>query len=193
MKSLIRDLFLRSVLKSVSISIVHLSKLKCLLLTVKKSEEPLSSALNESDYLVSDSQLGAYLNRSPKTVERYRYKGFIPFRKVKNAVYIKKTDVDDALKIYPFLSGSYFKPVNIQNPVISISVDKEQAGHRFVYLNYQFWNCTLFLDKSYFKDIPLLTDVLILAIYARHRIKPFKISPFDCNPVLNPVYKMLNA
>ncbi len=90
---------------------------------------------------------------------------------------IKKTDVDEAVKIYPLLAGSSKKPVNIKNPLISITVDKEQAGHRFVYLNYQLWNCTLFLEKSYFEDMALLTDVLILAIYARHRIKPFKISP----------------
>jgi hypothetical protein len=189
MKSLIREVLI----KSVSASIDHLSKLKCLLVAFKKSEKPLSADFDEADYLVSDKQLGAYLNKSPKTVERYRYKGYIPYSKIKNSVYIRKTDVDEAVKIYPFLSQPGGKPVNIKNPHISIIVEKEQAGHRFVYLNYQCWNCTLFLEKSYFDDVALLTDVLILTVFARHRIKPFRISPFDCTPVLNPVYKMLSA
>ena len=174
MKRLIRV----SLIKSVGIAITELGKLQCKLLSVKTTESPRPSMVTSDDYFTTNHQLALYLNRCDSAVEKYRYQGFIPFINEGGRILIKKTDVDNAVKLNPHLAGeSCPQPHPAVPSRIFTQIVEASDEISFIHFTYQHRDCWIPVAPKKAADRNAVYSLCQKVIQLLHQVKPFKTAP----------------
>jgi hypothetical protein len=171
-----KNIFRLALIKSATIIHDETGKLLCQILSATKSKSPRPSVVSSDEYFTTNHQLALYLHRSDSCTKKYRYLGFIPFIKDGGRILVKKSDVENVVKLYPNLVVSSPIPSRPAPRIFTqlIEADDETTFIRFTYQGEKIW-IPVSPEKS--KDRKTVHSLCHKVIQLLHQIKPFKITP----------------
>jgi len=173
-----KNLFCLALIKSATICHSELGKLLCQILSASKAKSPRPSLVSIDDYFTSNHQLALYLHRSDSCTKKYRLKGYIPFVNEGGSILVKKSDVDNAVKLFPHLIA--LSPVPARSvPRIFARLVETEDKRTVIYFTFQHRECLMSVDSEEAKSRNQIHTLCRQFIQIIHHFKPFKIAPAE--------------
>jgi hypothetical protein len=171
-----KNLFSLALIKSARILHEESGKFLCQILSATKAKSSRPSVVSIVDYFTTNHQLALYLHRSDSCTTKYRLQGYIPFINEGGSILVKKSDVDNAVKLFPQLIVSSPVPSR-PAPRIFTRIVESDTENAVIHFTYQGRECFILTTR---RKAPIRSKVYSLCremIGLIHQIKPFKIAP----------------